>query len=140
MKRDKRGVFVSLKKSGELRGCIGTIYPTTDSIADEIIRNAIAAGIDDPRFEKVEETELKDIDFSVDVLTHPEPAVKEELNPKEYGVIVSSRGKKGLLLPNLEGVDTVEEQLEISLRKAGIANSENYNIEKFMVIRHKETN
>lgn len=137
MKRNKRGVFVSLKKLGELRGCIGTIYPTTNSVAEEIIRNAIAAAINDPRFEKVEETEIFDLEFSVDELMPPEPATKEDLNPKEYGVIVSNRGRKGLLLPNLEGVDTVEEQLDISLRKGGISENENYSIERFKVIRHK---
>lgn len=138
MKNTRRGVFVSLKKYGELRGCIGTFLPTTDSVAEEIIRNAIEAGIDDPRFGPVEEEELLDIDFSVDVLSEPEPAEKDELNPKEYGVIVASGRKRGLLLPDLEGVDSVEEQLSIALQKAGIRASEDYNIEKFKVIRHKE--
>jgi MEMO1 family protein len=134
----KRGVFVSLKKHGELRGCIGTIHPVTDSVAEEIIRNAIEAGLEDPRFNEVEEEELPDIDFSVDVLTEPEPATREELDPKEYGVIVTSGRKGGVLLPDLEGVDTVEEQLSIVLRKAGISSHEKYSIEKFRVIRHKE--
>jgi MEMO1 family protein len=138
MKNTKRGVFVSLKKYGELRGCIGTFLPTTDSVADEIIRNAIEAGIDDPRFSEVEEKELLDIDFSVDVLTEPESTDRNELNPKEYGVIVSCGVRRGLLLPDLEGVDSVEEQLSIALQKAGIRQSEAYSIEKFKVIRHKE--
>ena len=138
MKNTKRGVFVSLKKYGELRGCIGTFLPTTDSIAEEIIRNAVEAGVEDPRFGEVEEEELLDIDFSVDVLTEPEPAEKADLDPKEYGVIVTSGRKRGLLLPDLEGVDTVEEQLSISLQKAGIGKNESYSIEKFKVIRHKE--
>jgi AmmeMemoRadiSam system protein A/AmmeMemoRadiSam system protein B len=138
MKNIKRGVFVSLKKYGELRGCIGTFLPTTNSVAEEIIRNAVEAGIDDPRFGEVEERELLDIDFSVDVLTEPEPADRNELDPKEYGVIVSSGGRRGLLLPDLEGVDTVEEQLSIALQKAGIRQNEAYSIEKFKVIRHKE--
>ena len=138
MKNTKRGVFVSLKKHGELRGCIGTIFPTTNSIAEEIERNAIEAGLNDPRFYEVEEEELMDIVFSVDVLTEPKPASKEELNPKEYGVIVRSKGKTGLLLPDLEGVNTVEEQLSIALDKAGIDHYEEYSIEKFKVIRHKE--
>lgn len=138
MKINRRGVFVSLKKYGDLRGCIGTIFPATESIADEIIRNAVEAGLHDPRFDEVEYDELLDIDFSVDVLTEPESASKEELNPKEYGVIVKSGGKTGLLLPDLEGVGTVEEQLSISLRKAGIRPGENYTIQRFKVIRHKE--
>ncbi|MBC2581487.1 AmmeMemoRadiSam system protein A [Clostridium sp. DJ247] len=138
MKNTKRGVFVSLKKYGELRGCIGTIFPATSSVAEEIIRNAIEAGIDDPRFSEVEENELLDLDFSVDVLTEPEPATKNELNPKEYGVIVTNGKKTGLLLPDLEGVDTVDEQISIALKKAGIRANETYSIEKFKVIRHIE--
>lgn len=138
MKNTRRGVFVSLKKYGELRGCIGTFLPTTDSIAEEIITNAVEAGVDDPRFSAVEEEELLDIDFSVDVLTEPEPAERDELDPKEYGVIVTSGRRRGLLLPDLEGVDSVEEQLSISLQKAGIGKNESFTIEKFKVIRHKE--
>jgi AmmeMemoRadiSam system protein A len=138
MKNTRRGVFVSLKKYGELRGCIGTFIPTTGSIAEEIIRNAVEAGVDDPRFGAVEEEELLDIDFSVDVLTEPETAERNELDPKEYGVIVTSGRRRGLLLPDLEGVDTVEEQLSISLQKAGIGKNESFTIEKFKVIRHKE--
>ncbi len=138
MRDTKRGVFVSLKKHGDLRGCIGTVFPVTNNIAEEIIRNAIEAGYNDPRFLEVEEEELLDITFSVDVLTEPEPATKEELNPSEYGVIVRSKGKTGLLLPKLEGVNTVEEQLSIVLQKAGIKPNEEYTIEKFKVIRYKE--
>lgn len=138
MKNIKRGVFVSLKKHGDLRGCIGTILPTTDNVAQEIIRNAIEAGLHDPRFYEVEEHELLDIDFSVDVLTEPEPTTKEELDPKEYGVIVMSNGRSGLLLPDLEGVNSVDEQLSIALQKGGISPDEDYKIQKFKVIRHKE--
>jgi len=138
MKIQKRGVFVSLKKNGNLRGCIGTIFPTRDNVAWEIVRNSIEAGVNDPRFFPIAEDELLDIDFSVDVLTEPVPTTKEELNPKIYGVIVQHGGKRGLLLPDLEGVDTVEEQLAIALQKAGIKPSEKYSIQRFMVIRHKE--
>ncbi|HCW04533.1 MAG TPA: AMMECR1 domain-containing protein [Clostridium sp.] len=134
----RRGVFVSLKKHGDLRGCIGTFLATKNSIAEEIINNAIEAGINDPRFSQVEEEELLDIDFSVDVLEEPSPAKKSELDPKRYGVIVSAGYKRGLLLPDLEGVDTVEEQLSIACQKAGIGPREDYSIEKFEVIRHKE--
>ncbi|MCQ1528615.1 AmmeMemoRadiSam system protein A [Lutispora saccharofermentans] len=138
MKNTKRGVFVSLKKEGQLRGCIGTIFPVTENIAEEIIRNAVEAGTQDPRFSPVAEAELEEIDFSVDVLTEAQKASKEELDPQKYGVIVRWRGRTGLLLPDLEGVDTVEEQLDIALRKAGIPNGADYSIEKFEVIRHKE--
>lgn len=136
MTEDKRGVFVSLKNEGQLRGCIGTIFPMTKNIAQEIIRNAVEAGLHDPRFISVTEDELEEIDFSVDVLTKPEKALREELDPKIYGVIVRSRGKAGLLLPDLEGVDTVHEQLSIALQKGGISPDEDYTIEKFEVIRH----
>jgi AmmeMemoRadiSam system protein A len=138
MLKNRRGVFVSLKKYGELRGCIGTVSPTTKTVAHEIIRNAVEAGLNDPRFSEVDESELLDIDFSVDVLMEPVAAKKEELDPKKFGVVVRSRGKSGLLLPDLEGVDTVEEQLSIALQKAGIRKSEEYTIEKFEVIRHVE--
>ncbi len=137
MINSKRGVFVSLKKFGQLRGCIGTIFPVTDSIASEIMRNAIEAGEGDPRFSPVSEGELEDIVYSVDVLTEPIEALKEELNPKKYGVVVRSGRKSGLLLPDLEGVNTIEEQLSIVLNKAGISTNENYTLEKFEVIRHK---
>ncbi|MGV8980859.1 AmmeMemoRadiSam system protein A [Clostridium sp.] len=137
MINNKRGVFVSLKKFGQLRGCIGTIFPTTDSIASEVMRNAIEAGEEDPRFSPVSQGELEDLAFSVDVLTEPIPALKEELNPKKYGVIVTSGRNRGLLLPDLEGVNTIEEQISIVLNKAGITPNQDYSIEKFEVIRHK---
>jgi AmmeMemoRadiSam system protein A/AmmeMemoRadiSam system protein B len=137
MINNKRGVFVSLKKFGALRGCIGTIFPVTDSIAKEIMRNAVAAGEEDPRFSPVLDGELEDIVFSVDVLTEPVAASKEELNPKKYGVVVRSGRKSGLLLPDLEGVNTIKEQISIVLNKASISPSEVYTIEKFEVIRHK---
>ena len=138
MLEERHGVFVSLKKFGQLRGCIGTIFPITDCVANEIIRNAIQAAIADPRFLEVTEDELVDIDISVDVLTNPIKAIKEELNPKIYGVIVSKGQNRGLLLPDLEGVDTVEEQLNIACQKGGINPNSDYNIEKFEVIRYKE--
>ena len=138
MLEEKHGVFVSLKKFGQLRGCIGTIFPTTDSVANEIIRNAIQAALADPRFLEVTEDELVDIDISVDVLTDPIKATKEELNPKIYGVIVSKGKNRGLLLPDLEGINTVEEQLSIACQKGEIDPNGDYDIEKFEVIRYKE--
>jgi AmmeMemoRadiSam system protein A len=134
----RHGVFVSLKKFGALRGCIGTISPTTDSVAEEIIRNAIEAALHDPRFPAVNDEELVDIDISVDVLMDAVPATKEDLNPKKYGVIVTKGYKRGLLLPDLEGVDTIEKQLSIACSKAGIDSEDDYEIEKFEVIRYKE--
>lgn len=133
----RAGVFVSLKKYGELRGCIGTIGPTTESIAMEIIQNAISAGTGDPRFLPVKAEELSDLVYSVDVLGEPESIKsKAELDVKKYGVIVRSGYRSGLLLPNLEGVDTVDYQVDIALQKAGIRRGEAYDMERFEVIRH----
>lgn len=133
----KRGAFVSLKVDGELRGCIGTIFPATVNLAQEIIRNAVEAGEKDPRFHPVEEEELVDIEYSVDVLMPPERVSSGELDPKRFGVIVRCGSKAGLLLPDLEGVDSVNKQLQIALKKAGIDEHEDYSIEKFEVIRHR---
>lgn len=137
MLENKAGVFVSLKISGKLRGCIGTIYPTTNSIADEIIQNAISSGTQDYRFNKVSEKELPHITYSVDVLGKPESINSiEELDVNRYGVIVQLGSKSGLLLPNLEGVDTPIEQVNIALRKAGIGQNQAYSLQRFEVIRH----
>lgn len=136
MLNNKRGAFVSIKKEGELRGCIGTILPAYDSLAEEIIKNAVQAGENDPRFYPIDEGELDELEYSVDVLMEPERAIKEELDVKRYGVIVRSVYKTGLLLPDLNGVDTVDEQINIALQKAGISKNETYTIERFEVIRH----
>ncbi|MBI4698189.1 MAG: AmmeMemoRadiSam system protein A [Nitrospirae bacterium] len=118
---EKAGVFVSIKKKGELRGCIGTYSPSTHNVACEIIQNSISAAAHDPRFAPVGTSELKDLEYSVDVLSAPErvsgPA---DLDPKRYGVIVKKGDRRGLLLPDLEGVNTVKEQIEIAAHKAGI--------------------
>jgi len=134
----KAGVFVSLKINRELRGCIGTFMPVTGSIAEETIRNAIAASSEDPRFPPVDESELELLDYSVDVLSPPEPVANtSELDPKRFGVIVKSGGRRGLLLPDLEGVDTVEDQLRITRMKAGISPDEDVSIERFEVKRYR---
>ncbi|MDR0570896.1 MAG: AmmeMemoRadiSam system protein A [Clostridiales Family XIII bacterium] len=135
---NKAGVFVSLKKHGELRGCIGTISPATGCLADEILRNAQEAGLHDPRFEPVGAEELDSLVYSVDVLGASEPVPSaDSLDPRVYGVIVSKGSRRGLLLPNLDGVDTAEEQIAIALRKAGIRPDEDYALERFKVERHK---
>lgn len=137
MTKNRAGVFVSLKKYGQLRGCIGTIAPATDSIGKEILRNAVSAAVEDPRFAPVEEDELFDLVYSVDVLSEAEPIRSiEELDVKRYGVIVTAGRKRGLLLPNLEGVDTVEEQVTIAKKKAGIYDNETVKLERFEVVRH----
>lgn len=133
----RAGIFVSIKKFGKLRGCIGTTAPTTASIAEEIIQNAISAGTQDPRFSPITKEELKDLVYSVDVLGPTESiSSKTELDVKRYGVIVSKGRKRGLLLPNLEGIDTVEEQIAISKQKAFIGQDEEVVLERFEVIRH----
>jgi AmmeMemoRadiSam system protein A len=134
----KAGVFVSLKMNGRLRGCIGTTQPRTASIADEIIQNAVSAGTKDPRFPPVEEHELPWLVYSVDVLAEPEPIDSvSQLDVKRYGVIVTSGYKCGLLLPNLESVDTPEQQVSIAMRKGNIRKDEKYSLERFEVVRHK---
>ncbi|MCL2322549.1 MAG: AmmeMemoRadiSam system protein A [Oscillospiraceae bacterium] len=134
----KAGVFVSIKKEGKLRGCIGTISPIQKNIALEIIRNAISSGTNDPRFNPVTEDELDFLEYSVDILDEPESIEsKDLLDTKEYGVIVSNGIRSGLLLPNLEGVDTVDEQISIALRKAGISERESYKLQRFKVERYK---
>jgi AmmeMemoRadiSam system protein A len=136
MINQKAGIFVSLKKFGDLRGCIGTFMPTQENIAREIIKNAISAAVDDPRFSPMNASELEDLSISVDVLTAPEE-IKDisQLDPKKYGVIVSSGYKKGLLLPDLEGVDTAEYQIDIAKRKAGIYPGEKVKLYRFEVKR-----
>ena len=133
----KAGVFVSLKKGGQLRGCIGTFAPTTANVAEETIKNAIAAATQDPRFAPVGEEELESITYSVDVLSEPEPVSGlTELDPRRYGVIVVKGPRKGLLLPDLEGVDTVDEQLRIAKMKAGLSpRDEECEIYRFEVKR-----
>jgi len=131
------GVFVCIKSHGQLRGCIGTIAPITESIAHEILRNAVSAACEDPRFPPVSERELADLVYTVDVLAPLETIDSlEMLDVKRYGVIVTSGHKRGLLLPNLDGVDTVDEQLEIAMQKAGIREGEPVSLERFEVKRY----
>ena len=134
---NRAGVFVSIYKNDRLRGCVGTIGPTTDCIASEIIQNAVSAGIYDNRFDEVEASELNELIYSVDVLSPPEEiSDPSELDVKKYGVIVSKGMKRGLLLPDLEGIETVEEQIAIAKRKAGIPEDAEVKLERFFVTRH----
>jgi len=135
---EKAGVFVSIKKDGALRGCIGTIMPVKRSVAEEILANGVSAAAYDSRFDPITEDELDSLSYSVDVLSPPESiSGPEELDLKRYGVIVTKGQKRGLLLPDLEGVDTIEEQISIACRKGGIGERERYDLERFEVIRHK---
>jgi len=135
--KQRAGVFVSLHKKGALRGCIGTIEPAQPNVAQEIIHNAINAATRDPRFPPVRPDEFADLEISTDVLSEPEMISSlDELDPVRYGVIVEKGYRRGLLLPNLEGVDTVEEQIDIALRKAWINKDEEYEIQRFEVVRY----
>lgn len=132
------GTFVSLhSRDGSLRGCIGTIEPTQPNVAKEVIHNAISAATRDPRFPPVQIAELDGLDISVDVLTPPEPIESvDELDPHRYGVIVESGWRRGLLLPDLEGVDTAEVQVDIARCKAGIQRGEPVRLHRFEVKRY----
>lgn len=141
MKDNEAGVFVSIHEENELRGCIGTILPVTNSIAEEIIQNAISAATKDYRFSPIKIEELPYLEISVDVLKPPEDISSiDELDVKKYGVIVSSGIKRGLLLPNLDGIDTVEEQVRIAKRKGNITDQEKVKLQRFEVVRHKCNN
>ena len=139
--RARAPCFVCLKTlDGDLRGCIGTIEPSKDTLAEEIVANAISAATTDPRFDPVKPAELSNLRYSVDVLHHPEPTVVEELDPKVFGVIVEdeSGSRRGLLLPDIPGIDDVEQQIEIAARKAGIPHGEPIKLSRFRVERYRE--
>jgi AmmeMemoRadiSam system protein A len=136
--QQQAGVFVSIHKLGDLRGCIGTFEPQERNVAEEVITNAISSATRDPRFEPITEEELKDLDYSVDVLTEPEPVPDEShLDPKKYGVIVQAGWRRGLLLPDLEGVNSVAYQIDICRQKGGIAPAEPVQLYRFEVKRYK---
>jgi AmmeMemoRadiSam system protein A len=136
--KPRAGVFVSIHKGGELRGCIGTIEPQRKNVAEEIIANAIASASRDPRFYPIIADELAKLEYSVDVLTKPEPVKsRKQLDARRYGVIVEAGGRKGLLLPDLEGVDSVDYQIDICRQKAGIAPDEPVKLSRFEVKRYK---
>ena len=137
MLKTRAGAFVSIHKHGKLRGCIGTIAPTTENVAQEIIRNAISASTQDPRFDPITAEELKWLEIHVDVLGEPERiSSPAELDVRRYGVIVSCGYKRGLLLPDLDGVDTPEQQISIAMKTGGIRKSDPYTLERFEVVRH----
>ena len=137
MLKMRAGTFVSIHKQGKLRGCIGTIAPTASCVAREIIQNAVSACSKDPRFDPVTEEELKWLEISVDVLGKPEKIDSpEQLDVKRYGVIVTCGYRRGLLLPDLDGVDTPAQQISIALQKGQIRENEKYTMERFEVIRH----
>jgi MEMO1 family protein len=130
--------FVSLKKHGQLRGCIGTLTPAEPDLGRELARNARSSAFDDPRFPPVGIAELASLTCSVDVLGEPEPCELEDLDPARWGVIVSSAWRRGVLLPDLPGVDTVARQVSIALQKAGIGPDEHFSVQRFSVCRYGE--
>ncbi len=135
--KERAGVFVCLKIDGNLRGCIGTFQPQEPTVAHEAVRNAISAATCDPRFTCVRTGELELIDYSVDVLTPPEPVKdKAHLDPRRYGVIVEAGRRRGLLLPDLDGVDTVDQQISIAMQKAGIGTGTPVQLQRFEVKRY----
>lgn len=132
------GCFVSLHAHGVLRGCIGTILPTKKTISEEIICNAVSACTEDPRFDGVHANELDSLEISVDILSKPEAVEsQEDLDPKKYGVIISSGAHRGLLLPDIDGVETVHDQVAIARRKGGIDADQDYKIQRFTVTRYQ---
>ena len=133
----RAGIFVSIKKGGQLRGCIGTFFPSEATIAHEIISNAVKSATTDPRFPPIDEAELDHLTISVDVLSEPEPCTEDDLDPSSYGVIVESGWRRGLLLPDLEGVETVADQVAIAKNKAGIHKGEPVSLSRFTVERHR---
>ncbi len=138
MQKTKAGAFVSIHKHGKLRGCIGTIAPTRENVAKEIIYNAISAATKDPRFDPISEDELKWLEINVDILGEPEKISSiDELDVKRYGVIVSCGYRRGLLLPDLDGVDTPAQQVSIAMQKGGIRERDPYMLERFEVVRHR---
>lgn len=137
--RQPSACFVSIKKDGELRGCIGTLEPAEADLGHEIIRNALSAASGDPRFPAVIADEFDHLRLSVDVLSVPEDVPgPDALDCSRYGVIVSCEYRRGVLLPDLEGVKTVENQLDIACQKAGISPSEEFAIQRFTVSRFSE--
>lgn len=141
----KAGTFVTIEKQGKLRGCIGTFIPTRENMAQEIIHNAIAAATEDYRFGRIKREELPDLSYTVYVLNRLEQVGNvRELNPKKYGIIIKTAGdpiKSALLLPNLEGINTVEEQISIACQKGGIdPKNERIAVLRFTAEKYEEKN
>ncbi|HSV32240.1 MAG TPA: AmmeMemoRadiSam system protein A [Atribacteraceae bacterium] len=137
--KERGGAFVCLKRNGQLRGCIGTVFPCRESLIEEIIQNAVSAATEDRRFQPLSKSELSAVAITVDILSKSETVTDlSTLNPKKFGVIVGWQRLRGVLLPDLEGVDTAEEQLSIARRKAGIPSGVPVTIRRFTVDRYQE--
>lgn len=136
--KKKAGAFVSIKKEGSLRGCMGTVSPSRSNLAEELLSNAVSAVLRDPRFPPVEPHELPQLSYSVDILGDLEEVLKEELDPEIYGLLVERGRKRGLLLPNIKGIHTVEDQIKVACKKAGIPSLKGIRFYRFTVERFKE--
>jgi AmmeMemoRadiSam system protein A len=137
--RQQAGVFVCLKKNGELRGCVGTFEPKRNNVAEEIIYNAVSSASRDPRFMPITGDELAVLSYSIDILGQNELVTDiVELDPKRYGVLVRNGSRRGLLLPDLDGIESAEHQLEIASQKAGIGRTEAMEIFRFEVMRYED--
>ena len=134
--KQKAGTFVTIRNQGSLRGCIGTLSPKYKNLAEEVIRNAIRSANEDPRFDPIEKKELAFLTFSVDVLTPLEKINDlENHNVKQFGLIVRGEGKQGVLLPDLENINSAKQQLEVCLKKGGFKDSDTYRLFRFKVER-----
>jgi AmmeMemoRadiSam system protein A len=134
--KGRAGTFVSIKKNGLLRGCIGTISPKYKNVAEEVIQNAIKAATKDSRFPSIELQEIKELTLSVDLLMEPEQIYNlSSLNVKLYGLIVSSKEKTGLMLPNLKNIKTIDQQLKTCLKKSGLKETDKYELYRFRTKR-----
>ena len=134
----KKPCFVTLYKENALRGCIGTMVPYRENLLEEIRGNAISAAFNDPRFEPLKKDELEGLEISVDVLSEMEEIEDiKELDPKKYGILISDGRSQGVLLPDLEGIDSVEQQIEVAMNKAGITRKPGLVIKKFTVKRYR---
>lgn len=136
--KKRAGAFVSIKKEGELRGCIGTVRPTCSTLYEELISSALGAASRDPRFSPIEAFELPKLSYSVDILGELKEVKREGLDPKTYGVLVEKGLKRGLLLPDLKDITTVDQQIQIACDKAGISSLEGVKFYRFTVERFKE--
>jgi len=136
--KQNAGVFVSIKKQGSLRGCIGTITPKYKNLAEEVIQNTILAASQDPRFDSIQQRELPSLTFSVDVLTPLEKIDNlKGHNIKQLGLLVKGEGKQGVLLPDLENIKSAEQQLKVCLNKGGLSDGDQYELYRFKVKRFK---
>lgn len=136
--KQNAGTFVSIKKEGALRGCIGTVRPKYKNLAEEVINNAVRAANEDPRFDPVEKRELSTLTFSVDVLTPLEKVENLKGHDiKKYGLVVRGNGKQGLLLPDLDIIKSASQQLKVCLKKGGFSHGDKYELYRFEVKRFK---